>query len=184
MIYSFLNLQKICYTNELNNGTNRYLIDVILNVYEFWYKKFNEINRAEFSKPIPAIHRGYKTREESEQKRIDISIIQAEQYKLFFQVYKWDKNGQVRRPMDLSGHSVHFQIREISKTIPIIIGIEETGKKIDMDIPLNEEQSKHYMNIKNEEDRYNFLKIIIESSDELKNEIISKVSALFTSKDI
>ncbi len=161
---------------ELDDRSRKYLIDVILSVYEFWYNKFEDFGIAKFSKQIPHIERGYKTRIESEQKQIDFSIISGETFNLNLQIFNWLDNEKTRRPMDLSGHSMELQVRELPESVPITIKIEELNINFDFDIPLNKEQSKHYIKIEKEDDRLIFLNQIIESTDSLKGEINNKIT--------
>lgn len=163
----------------LDNGTRRYLSEIIYNVFSFWCEKLSELEIVNIPKPPHFINNGFKPRKESE-KKVNMELIKGESYKWKFQLFKWDDELDERKVKDLTNYDASLNIRGIPNKVTLGFTIEELDIEFDFIIELSEEQAIEYNKLNSDKARQELIHKLMETNiniqENLKMKFLEEIS--------
>lgn len=142
----------------LSNGAERYLIEVLTNVINFWESYLESIgilSNARSFKFDPLIR--HRTREECENNRLNFEVVQGQRFKQRIQLLRFDSSTGTACPIDLTGSTAKFTIYRPKFEVDVLLKHQTTGKELKTMVSLSHEESLILAGLKSEEERQSYV---------------------------
>ncbi len=130
----------------LNDGTRRYLAEVLHNVASMWRDELDAMGIVDL-KPFdkPALD-GFLSRDEAAQSRgRPMSMTAGEGYNWHIHMYDFNSATGLPVPKDLTGATITFRVRRLPTSVPFEISVPTLDLTFDFDVPLTSEQANEYL---------------------------------------
>jgi len=142
---------------QLNDGTERHLIDILTNVINFWetylesIKLIDTARTFETKRPIHPITRDQAT-------ELALEIVRGHRFKSAWRIQKYDAETGEISPIDLTGANVEFSVYEPpKKVVDIEINHEESGQSFRRTVELSREEQNHFESITDPNDQQAYI---------------------------
>lgn len=166
---------------KLDDGSERVLASILYNVHSMWNDKLDNLGIISRIPLIPMIIDPLISREEAEQRQVDMEMLQGEDIEWEFRVEKYNYVTNSVDPVDLTGWQVGLSIYKPpdKASIAIIISHPNILEKIEVefDVPLSEEQGLVYMKMESKDEQARFINQILENSPSIKASLNKKIIA-------
>jgi hypothetical protein len=166
---------------KLDDGTEIKLVNILYNIMLMWRDVLDKLGIISL-KAIESLRIDQPLkRDEVGRRNADMSMRQGEEYNWQFRMEKFNYEKNIAEPMDITGMNFQFRISKLPEQVPMCIHITNSKNKIDFnfdfDIPLSKEQATEYISLENDENKIAFLKRIVDSSPNIKNELNNKIKS-------
>lgn len=161
---------------NLDDGSERTLLDVLTNVLNFWAEELvtlGVISRA----PVVAIPDDNRPVARSDASiQLDLEITAGLRFGAHFQIREYNYETGAWEPKDLTGWEVGGQVRFPPTPIKYTVSLthKETGKSTSRTVQLNGEQSEGFRSLESEEEQQEYafsLPIVQEALSEIAEEL-------------
>lgn len=141
---------------RLNNGYERDLHEVIINVLNMWLSELHGLGiikqRGKIEKKTKGIPRRNK-----DSGKINLQGVSGVGFKKTFRFQRYNYQTKQVEPIDLTGKDFKMQIYKPSYTLNLKGRDDDTGREIDIKVKIDEKQKKQFEKMKSDNERLLFL---------------------------
>jgi hypothetical protein len=94
---------------------------------------------------------------------------QGEEFQAALQLQKFNYEKNRAEPVDLTGCQVMFRVYKPIEKVTLTVTLQPSGRSLDFEVPLTEEQSIEYMRLADEPGRTVYAQRIVESTPVLRD---------------
>ncbi len=160
---------------RLNDGTLRFLSDILFNVMLMWNEKLADLGVLNFKKPEPLNHDVPISRETANQWP-KMQMTQGEEYKLHMEVFKYNYATMRAESMNMSGKRAFFLAFKPVESVDIEVCIPDSGLHFDYKLPLTKEQSIEYTQLDTTAQKNAFIQKVVMANADIQRDINKEIS--------
>lgn len=148
---------------KLNDGSERDLFEVLTNVINFWGRELASYGVIKKFDPftVPEAPGSRFIKRADAKKRLDTEMVRGLRFKHHMKLQKYDANKGTSEPIDLTGAKLHYRIYKPSYSLDVVLK-NQNGQELKATFDLTEEESLKWHGLETEEQRREFLTILIE----------------------
>lgn len=141
----------------LADGTEKHLLEVLTNVLNYWECHLHCLGvlakRRTFVFEPQVRHR---TREECEEVRLDLRVVQGHRFKQTMQLLKFNSDTGRATPIDVTGSQLNFRIYKPRFDFDVSLRHDATGKEYTRTVVLTDEENEVIAAMPSDEERQTY----------------------------
>lgn len=138
---------------KLDNGSERDLHEIIINVMNMWINEFNSLGILK-NYPLQKVHSTKIPRRTKKSGLLNMQSMKDLRFGATFKMQKYNYEKGIVEPVDLTGASAMMRIYKNAYTISLTATKE--NKEIKIEIEVDDKQLKQYQSLKSQEDQIKF----------------------------
>lgn len=139
---------------QLEDGSNRYLSEILSNVYQMWTSFFSEQLNITF-KPLVKVKKGLPKRSRKSNK-LDLKMVNGNESKKCFKFYKYNYEKEIAEPIDLKDKDIQLNVYVPQYSIHLSIPNPKTGEIKSWEVKVDDKQKVKIERLKTREEKFIF----------------------------
>lgn len=167
---------------RLDNGTEFLLVKILFNVLVMWDQILDNLGIVKRAIRSPININEIISREQANCRRSNLVIMKGEDQKLKYQIQELNNITGEIIDLDITGMKFELVIGSLPESVLIHLTFEKQDVdkriEIDFDVPLTNEQSMEYVELKGIKEKNDFIREIILTNSKIKSDLNKLVIAM------